>query len=346
MNELISVIVPAYNVENYIEKCVSSIINQTYTMLEIIIVDDGSTDRTKELVYRLKECDHRISVVTKENGGSASARNRGLSCANGKYVFFIDSDDYIEPDTIEILYNSIKRENADISVVRVAQVYADGHKEFFEYESEKKITIVDLNNKNWLFKDPSIFHPVWNKLYKKSLISFQFDESIRRNEDIEFNGMAYCVANKMVINNVPKYMQLQRTSSLCHSGRKILEEAKTIKHISDVLYEFCKKNNLNKYDDVEQYIALRLDVLLTTVVVDESGYRERRKTLDYIRREFPTWRFSLFHDLKTFKKNPTYMRWGRLYNYRLFFLLAHYKDIANLKARVLHHNQNENNMFQ
>ena len=113
--DLISVIVPVYNVENYLKRCLDSIINQTYQNIEIILIDDGSTDNSGNLCEDYKKIDNRIKVVHKTNGGLSDARNTGIKKAKGKYITFVDSDDYVEYDYVEYLYNLIKKYDTNIS---------------------------------------------------------------------------------------------------------------------------------------------------------------------------------------------------------------------------------------
>lgn len=112
---LVSVIVPIYNVENYVNQCVVSILNQTYKSLEIILVDDGSTDESGEICDHFSESDKRVITIHKENGGLSDARNAGLKRAGGKYVMFVDGDDSLHPLAIETLYNNMIRHKARIS---------------------------------------------------------------------------------------------------------------------------------------------------------------------------------------------------------------------------------------
>ncbi len=114
---LISVIVPVYNVEDYLEECINSILSQTYTNLEILIVDDGSMDNSLAIIQEFSQRDSRITIFTKENGGLSSARNRAIDEAKGEYLTFIDSDDYIEENYIEYLMKSLIDNEADISIV-------------------------------------------------------------------------------------------------------------------------------------------------------------------------------------------------------------------------------------
>ena len=108
MKKLISVVLPIYNVENYIEKCMESVLNQTYKNIEIILVDDGSPDNCPIICDQYVKEDNRVKVVHKENGGLSDARNAGIKVANGDYITFIDSDDYVDKDYVEFLYNTIE----------------------------------------------------------------------------------------------------------------------------------------------------------------------------------------------------------------------------------------------
>ena len=130
-NPLISVIVPVYKAEAYLEKSVKSIINQTYKNLEIILVDDGSPDRCGEMCDEFAKKDSRIRVIHKANGGQSSARNAALDIMAGDYVGFVDSDDWIEPNMYEHLYNLILKNNAQISVCGLQCDYDDGKIVYF-----------------------------------------------------------------------------------------------------------------------------------------------------------------------------------------------------------------------
>ena len=129
-NELISIVVPVYNVEKYIEKCVNSITNQVYNNLEIILVNDGSTDNSGKLCDSLSKLDDRIKVYHKENGGLSDARNYGVERANGTYIGFVDSDDFIDSDMYKTLYDVIKRENADVAECNMKIVYPNSARQY------------------------------------------------------------------------------------------------------------------------------------------------------------------------------------------------------------------------
>ena len=142
---LVSIIVPVYNVEKYLERCLDSLINQTLKDIEIILVDDGSTDDSGNICDKYAKKDKRIKVIHKENGGLSDARNIGLSIANGRYLQFVDSDDFIHKQMIEILYNTIINNNADISICDFDKVYENTKIKYNTKEISLNFTLDTLN---------------------------------------------------------------------------------------------------------------------------------------------------------------------------------------------------------
>jgi len=172
MQPLISVIVPIYKVEAYLKRCVNSIQSQTYSNLEIILVDDGSPDRCGQLCDEFAGSDRRIRVLHKENGGLSDARNKGLSVANGEYVAFVDSDDYIAPFFVETLYNQLVKTDSDVALCSYAVVTKE--QDFPPVSSDTPVTVYDreqllLNLYDDNHEDATYFIVAWNKLYKSSL---------------------------------------------------------------------------------------------------------------------------------------------------------------------------------
>ena len=164
----ISIIVPVYNVEKYLEKCVKSILNQTFTDFELILVDDGTPDSSGVICDQFAEKDERIKVIHKKNGGLSDARNTGIEVAKGEYIGFVDSDDYIAEDMYELLYTNIVNEEADLSICGIYDVYENK-------EAQKRIRQYMILNKFEAIKvilEAKIVsvHAV-NKLYKKELFT-------------------------------------------------------------------------------------------------------------------------------------------------------------------------------
>lgn len=167
--EKISVIVPVYNVEQYLGRCVDSILEQTYQNLEVLLVDDGSPDSCGDICDKYAKEDSRVRVLHKENGGLSDARNAGIELATGTYVAFIDSDDWIEPQMMEVLYTTLLCHDADIAECSYRNLYADMDME--ETACTGDVTVGDNIFALEAMLDWHYFKPnAWNKLYKKSVI--------------------------------------------------------------------------------------------------------------------------------------------------------------------------------
>lgn len=164
MNSIISIIIPVYNVEQYLDKCIQSIVQQTYKNLEIILVDDGSPDNCPKMCDVWEKKDNRITVIHKENGGLSDARNKGLDIAKGEYFYFCDSDDYISEETIESLYEKSIATEADITVGNYAIVTND-----YEFPQHFPRITVDKDNAFEMLLQYSQMSIAWNKLYRRDL---------------------------------------------------------------------------------------------------------------------------------------------------------------------------------
>lgn len=212
MQEKISIIVPVYNVEAYLERCVESILKQTYTNLEILLVNDGSTDKSGELCDKLALRDHRIRVIHKENGGLSDARNRGIDEASSNLIGFIDSDDYIDEDMYETLYRQMVASKADLSMC--------GHYDVYHQIPEKQVAEI----KTWELMPEEAIKMVMeakilsvtavNKLYKKALfeqLRFRIGK-IAEDAFIMVDLIHQC--SKIVATNEKKYYYVHRENSI------------------------------------------------------------------------------------------------------------------------------------
>ena len=212
MGEKISVIVPVYNVEQYLERCVDSIINQTYTNLEIILVNDGSTDNSGKLCDELAKKDERIRVIHKENGGLSDARNRGIDEAESDLVGFIDSDDYIDSDMYEVLLKNLNNTDADLSMCALYDVYNNTpeaqvtNKETWELSSEQAIKMV--------MEAKILSVTAVNKLYRKSLFTDLKFEVGKIAEDAFIMVKLLDKCEKIVATNEKKYYYVHRENSI------------------------------------------------------------------------------------------------------------------------------------
>ena len=227
----VSVIIPVYNVEKYIDKCMESVLNQTYSNLEIILVDDGSPDNSGKMCDEYAVKDNRVKVIHKENGGLSSARNAGLDIATGEYVAFIDSDDFVETTMIEKVVSKIEETNADVcmfshftyngetSVAHARPLDKD------EYETEE---IRDLIIPMFIGQKDAVGHHLLGfvccQLFRRSSIGEQRFKSEREYyaEDIVFDLEFYIRAKKMCVVNEPLYYYRYVESSLSNRYRKNL----------------------------------------------------------------------------------------------------------------------------
>ena len=208
-NPLISVIVPVYNVEKYLDKCIESIVNQTYKNLEIILVDDGSPDNCPKMCDAWAEKDSRIKVLHKENGGLSDARNAGIEYSNGEYVCFIDSDDWIDRDMIESLLNSAIKHNVDVVSCGFYYEYLD--RETVIIKSNAQVLTDDIVKMYILDK---IRPEVCSKLYSKKCIGgLRFDVSNRYAEDVPFNYYVMKNAETYASTGTEKYHYLQNSGN-------------------------------------------------------------------------------------------------------------------------------------
>ena len=220
MTEKITVIVPVYNVEHYLSKCLDSILKQTYQNLEIIVVNDGSTDNSGGICQEYAQKDNRIVYIEKENGGLSDARNTGLDRMTGSYVTFVDSDDWIEQDYVEVLYNKITEYQADVSVGN-----------YYSYNEDEGMYYFHINGDSYyekVFDNVSIFENLyesqemksfalisaWGKLYKASLFDYiRFDKG-KLGEDGYMNQKLYLLVQKVIYINQGLYAYRQRSGSI------------------------------------------------------------------------------------------------------------------------------------
>ncbi len=211
---LISIIVPVYKVEKYLNPCIESIVNQTYRNIEIVLVDDGSPDNCPAMCDYWASKDSRISVIHKENGGISDARNKGMAICSGKYISHVDSDDVIEPVYIEYLYKALIETNADFSICR----FSDFTEEPDIVDNNNISTITILSQDEILYRfcngTHPHFHNVWNKLYKRELVeNILFAEGFLA-QDLYFSCQVFCKAKKAAYVNSILYHYRSRLDNV------------------------------------------------------------------------------------------------------------------------------------
>lgn len=249
---LISVIIPVYNSSEFINRCLNSILSQSYQNLEIILINDGSTDASPELCEFYKRKDSRIRVLHQENKGVSAARNAGLKIASGYYISFIDSDDIIHPDFFKILLNTLESGDYDMVSCSFRMIWENNISlKFCEIKNiEKKIWFKE----NWFegllgipinkYRNSSVpYEMVWGKIFKKTLLQDLSFENLWA-EDAEFNSKVYSRLNKTVFINAPLYIWVQRPSSAHRSEPNTNIESfinTTIKTYENIPYDLRKQ---------------------------------------------------------------------------------------------------------
>lgn len=232
MNDVISIVVPIYNVDKYLDKCIESIVNQSHANLEIILVDDGSPDNCPSICDKWAKKDDRIKVIHKENGGLSHARNAGLAVATGNYITFVDSDDYIEHDMYEKLISVMHQTSSDIVSCKLKYVYDN---ESYSVSSEDSFELIEYNTEDALCAliDDKIRQVVWNKLYKADLIKDIVFDVGKCHEDEFWSYKVIGKASKITTVNYTGYNYLQRSDSImnnCYTLKRLdAVEAKCIR---------------------------------------------------------------------------------------------------------------------
>lgn len=252
---MISVIVPVYNIEQYIEACICSILNQTYQNLEIILVDDGSTDSSGKICDRYAEADARIVVVHKQNGGLSDARNIGLDKATGEYIGLVDGDDYIHPQMYEHLYNTLIKYDADFSFCDYEETKALSQIQYDFIEKTEKVSVFENEAVYQLATNLRTKDVVaWNKLYKKEIFEGLSYELGRLHEDQWIIPNIVMRCKKIVYCDEKLYYYVVRKDSISKS--KV--SPKRMYDLLDALSNSCKIFRENGLYDEQKMVARHL----------------------------------------------------------------------------------------
>ena len=214
MNYLVSIIVPIYNVKSFLEECIESLINQSYSNIEIILVNDGSTDDSKDICEKYKRNDKRIELYNKSNGGLSDARNYGIDRANGEYIVFVDSDDVVDRDYIKLLVENSINEKSDICICNYEKFTNNFLYNYNNYSYKKNIYLpIDYIKEMLCIKKNSY---AWGTLIKKELfMNIRFKKGVRF-EDTEMMYKLYIKSNKIVFIDLPLYKYRQQENSIVH----------------------------------------------------------------------------------------------------------------------------------
>lgn len=287
-NPNISVIIPMYNAERYVEKCLESIINQTYKNIEVIIINDGSTDNSKEICENFAKKDNRIKVITTENRGAGSARNTGLEMAKGEYISFIDSDDYIVEDYYERLYSMLQKTNADIAIGRYKRVYENETMHFINSGEMKEITsreeLLELYGEDEDRYINAVL--VTNKLFRRSLFGDDIRFPIRRLIDDEF--IIYKLidkSRKIVYTDDVMYAYVQSNSSVMRTNFKEQKVYDTI-DVYDEVYGFFKEREDKELNEKIMIRYLSYCVELAWKTSKSEIIYDKEKVYRYLNEKF------------------------------------------------------------
>ena len=258
----LSIIIPVYNVEQYLEKCIKSVLSQTLQEIEIFLIDDGSTDKSRDIIRRFAKKDSRIIAIEQKNAGAAVARNRGLERACGEYIGFVDSDDYVDKDYFEKLYRAATKNDADIARAYVKAEIAtsdsyqidhseDGYNNFYNVKSVEEVlqNKLSLTSSNWL------------AIYRRSVLTrhkIAFVPKIRTGQDNIFNLHVSYYANKVVIVDEPTYYHMVRRDGSLMTGYNFSTEGLISRAM--VIEETVRFLNTTKNYDKDVYASRVKDV--------------------------------------------------------------------------------------
>ena len=308
----VSIIVPAYNVEDYIQKCLESLVNQTLQDIEIIVVNDGSTDQTKSRIEKfMLAYPEKIKYLEKTNGGLSDARNYGLPSANGKYIGFVDSDDYVEPTMFEEMFNKAEEENSDM-------VECDF---IWEYPNKKRVDTGKIYEGK---KEAFVYARVvaWNKLIKRETLekaNIKFPKGLRY-EDTEFFYKLLPSLEKISFIKKPLVHYIQRSNSIANTQNERVQE---IFEIWDNIFKFYKENNLfEEYKNEIEYTYSRFLLCSSLLRIVKVGDKKTRKELEKrtweeLNSNFPNWKKNPILKREKGTKN-LYMKTVNSFNYKIF----------------------------
>ena len=261
--KIISIIIPVYKVEPYLKKCIESVIKQTYPYLQIILVDDGSPDNCGKICDEYASKDNRIEVIHTKNGGLSSARNIGISKAKGKYIGFVDSDDYISNDMYEYMYNLIEKNKADVCICNFYNIIND--KNIIKNEDNGIEELNKMQILKEILLDKKIQSYAWNELYKRELFNEISYPIGKKYEDIGTTFYILEKCNKIIVSGKPKYYYLNRPDSIVNNNTE-----QTILDYTDLImerYDYIDK----KYRELKCYNDYYLTKILITAYIDMNS---------------------------------------------------------------------------
>ena len=315
MDLLISIIIPAYNIENYIVRCLDSLLNQTYKNLEVIVVDDGSSDNTGKIIDDYASKYENIKVIHKKNAGVSAARNSGIDVANGDYIGFVDGDDTVDKEMFEVLIDNAIKYDADISHCgykmvfpsRIDYYYNTG--ELIEQDNELGLKDLVLGQR----VEPGLV----NKLYKRDLFTtVRMNENIKINEDLLANYYLFKQSSKSVFYDKCMYSYIVRKGSAATSKININKIVDPVKVRREMLEDTRKESNLYNLM-YERYILALVSICRNVKIRKNKKYKfyinDAKKKLKY--------EINNIRKNKAISKKTKVMVIGNLYFSRIFYII-------------------------
>ncbi len=285
----VSIIVPVYNAENFIDECVKSLVNQTYQDLEIILINDGSKDKSYDICKKYSEKDDRVILVNKANSGVGDTRNTGINMASGKFVLFVDSDDYIKNNTVETLVNSIEK-NSQLVLFGINRVSVNGVTPLGEYDI-LSLEINEFIESYWKFASTlSLACPV-NKLFVRDIIvnnKLMFEKDVKIGEDLRFclTYFAKCNQIQVIDKNLYYYRYNENSASEVYQENLFKELTELFKRQE----KFARTNGNIKHEDIEtsQLYSLFITCLMNLFKGDNTSKFRKNEIKKYIENELLT----------------------------------------------------------
>ena len=331
MRDIITIIIPVYNVEKYIEKCLQSILIQNFNKLEIIILDDGSNDQSIAIAQSYqRKYQGMIRIISQENKGQGGARNTGIKNAEGKYLLFVDGDDAIKPDMLQKLYNYMEKSNADIIFFGTEYVDENGAIICQRTEFPDRYMEFTLSEQPYLFAKDGY---IWDKIYKTELFlenNIWFPEQMWY-EDLNVEAKILLCAKKMVSINEIFYEYLQRNGSTMHNCN-VEKNRDMLYSIQDILEYYKSKSMYEKYyEQLEFLVAFHIMTLCTLRV---AGNNPQHPLLN----DFFEFAHSCFPEIQEAKKELSFkykivFYFSNRKQYRVLWIMSKIKNILKKKVQ-------------
>ncbi len=314
MEDLVSIIIPMYNTELYISKCLESVVSQTYPNLEILLLNDGSTDRTEEICQFFVQDDPRVKLINKENSGQADTRNRGLEMAQGDYILFVDSDDYLAPDLVEKSLREMKLYKSDLVIFNCYHVYTNTgvekmymERDFFEGAYDVSSDVNRLKFITNTFLNCRCGFELWNRLFRADIIR---EHNLKipefqpvMSEDLCFNLLYLLYASKIYVSNRRSYYYLRRENSNAGQAAEV-SQINRCNEISKFVYDYTVEKGMDYFTD--NYYMIHM-LLLYPEIMDRpiKVMKDRLRgvtELEYCRQMLKKTGLNLIPEIKTMGK--------------------------------------------